>query len=203
MRQMDELRPATLDLAEGEVLEVGFGTGLNLAFYGPGVKALVALDPNPCEGFAAFEERLARVDFDFEHSSLRADRSLPFEDARFDCAVSTWTLCSIPDPEAALREIARVLKPGGRLLFIEHGRDAEPGVARWQDRLNPLWVRISDGCHMNRSIDRIVEAGGFELESLERFRHKGPRVLAHMYRGVARRAERPPAGARSPTALAG
>ena len=100
--------------------------------------------------------------------------------------VTTWTLCSIPDAGAALAEMRRVLKPGGRYLFIEHGRAPIESTARWQDRLDPYWSRFADGCHMNRAIDALVEQAGFELASLARFRNKGPGVLAHMYRGVAR-----------------
>ena len=187
MRQMNELRPDTLALADGEVLEVGFGTGLNLVYYPPGVKSLVGLDPLRAEGWGRFDERLAAAPFPVERCSLPADGGLPYDAGRFDAVVTTWTLCSIPDAPAALDEMRRVLRPGGRYLFVEHGRAAEESTARWQDRLNPAWVRISDGCNMNRPIDRLVQGAGFELADLQRFRHKGPGVLAHMYRGVATR----------------
>jgi len=167
------------------VLEVGFGTGLNLSYYPPGVKTLLALDPKVVEGLAPLEERLRRAVFPVERVSLRADGALPFDAGRFDCVVTTWALCSIPDPLGALGEMRRVLKPGGRYLFIEHGRAPTAHTARWQDRLNPFWRRIADGCNMNRAIDRLVVEGGFDLAILERFRHRGPGLLAHMYRGVA------------------
>ncbi len=189
MRQMNEMRPETVGLAEGDVIEVGFGTGINLEFYGAAVKSLVAIDPDAHEGFSPVAERMARADFPVERSGLRADTSLPYEDARFDTAVSTWTLCSIPEPVRALEELRRVLRPGGRFVFIEHGRSEEPSTARWQDRLNPCWTRLASGCNMNRSVDRLVQEGGFRLVSLDRFRGRGPGVLAHMYRGVAERAD--------------
>lgn len=187
MRQMNDLRPETLGDARGDVLEIGFGTGLNLDFYPPQVASLAGLEPRPPEGLPALAERLARARFPVERHALRADGDLPFDAGRFDCVVSTWTLCSIPAPDRALCELRRVLKPGGRYVFIEHGRAAAPRTARWQDRLNPLWRRVSGGCNMNRSIDRLVEEAGFELQRLERFRHKGPGLLAHMYRGAALR----------------
>jgi SAM-dependent methyltransferase len=188
MRQMNELRPEALAQAEGDVLEIGFGTGLNLDFYPAGVSSLVGVEPEPPERLAALDARIARSAFPVDLRGLRADRELPFDARRFDCVVSTWTLCTIPDVEQALAEIRRVLKPGGALAFIEHGRAPDEATARWQDRIDPLWKRIAGGCHMNRRIDALLEEGGFELEKLERFRHKGPRLLAHMYRGSARSA---------------
>jgi ubiquinone/menaquinone biosynthesis C-methylase UbiE len=184
MRQMNELRPDTLAAAQGELLDVGFGTGLNLDFYPAGVTGVVGLDPHAAE-LPALAERIARARFPVERCTLRADGELPFDAGRFDCVVTTWTLCSIPDAPLALAEMRRVLKPGGRYVFIEHGRAPTPGAARWQDRLNPLWRRVSGGCNMNRAMDRLVAEAGFELRALERFQHRGPRLLAHMYRGEA------------------
>ncbi len=186
MRQMDDLRPETLEHAEGDVLEIGFGTGLNIRHYPPGVKSLTGLDPLDVVTERA-RERISAAPFPFEHHALRADRRLPFEDARFDCIVTTWTLCSIPRPQEALLEMRRVLRPGGRYVFVEHGRSESPSTCRWQDRLNPYWRRFADGCNMNRAIDGLVEEGGFELVEMRRFRGRGPRVLAEMYRGIALR----------------
>ncbi len=188
MRQMNDLRPQVLESAAGDVLEVGIGTGLNLDFYPEAVSSLVGVDPDLPQRLAALDERLARAAFPVDLRSLRADGDLPFDAGHFDCVVSTWTLCSIPDSARALAEMRRVLRPGGCFTFIEHGRAPDVRTARWQDRINPLWRRISGGCNMNRPIDRIVEEGGFELVRLERFRHKGSGLLAHMYRGVARKA---------------
>lgn len=188
MRQMNPMRAETIVDAEGEVLEVGFGTGLNLEYYGPAVKTLVGLDPLDVTEVDAVQARIRRASFPVERRSLRADGGLPFDTARFDTIVTTWTLCSIPEVGRALREMRRVLKPGGRYVFIEHGRADADSTARWQDRVNPLWSRMCDGCNINRKIDRLVEEGGFDLERLDRFRAKGPGIVAQMYRGVATRA---------------
>jgi SAM-dependent methyltransferase len=185
MRQMNELRPDALGSAQGEVLDVGFGTGLNLAFYPQDVRRVVGIEPSPVEEFPALAERIAAARFPVEQHALRADGELPFDTGRFDCVVTTWTLCSIRDPIRALREMRRVLKPGGTYLFIEHGRAPATSTARWQDRVNPAWRRFTGGCNMNRPIDALVAQGGFELGRLERFRHRGPALLAHMYRGSA------------------
>lgn len=187
MRQMNDLRPATLAETRGEVLEVGFGTGLNLEHYPGTVESLSGLDPNPAADLPAVEERVRAARFPVERFDLPADGGLPFDSGRFDTVVTTWTLCSIPDPHEALREMRRVLNPNGCYVFIEHGKAPTASTARWQDRIDPFWTRISDGCHLNRPIDRLVEEADFEVSSLERFRQPGPGILAHMYRGVAKR----------------
>ena len=188
MRQMNPLREDTIEGAEGEVLEIGFGTGLNLQYYGPAVKSLVGIDPLDVSDVERVQERIRSVSFPIERQSLRADGGLPFDAGRFDTVVTTWTLCSIPEVAKALGEMRRVLRPGGRYVFIEHGRADAESTARWQDRINPLWNRLCDGCNINRKIDRLVEEGGFELASLDRFRAKGPGIVAQMYRGIATRA---------------
>ena len=185
MRFMDELRPQTIGEAAGCVLEVGFGTGRNLVHYGAEVEKLIAIDPMNTEGVRTVEDRIARAPFPFERASLTSSDGLPFEAAHFDCIVTTWTLCSISDPHRVLVEMRRVLKPSGRYLFVEHGRGPRPSTERWQDRLNPIWCRLTGGCNINRRIDRLVEDAGFSLVSLDRFQHKGPALLASMYRGVA------------------
>jgi ubiquinone/menaquinone biosynthesis C-methylase UbiE len=184
MRALDELREPTLAEAEGEVLEIGFGTGLNLRHYPKGVEKVVTVDP-----MNALDERVkARIEaspFPVERHHLPADRRLPFEDDRFDSVTMTWTLCTIPDPVSALEEMRRVLRPGGALLFIEHGRSDDPKVARWQDRWNPIQRVLACGCNVNRRIDALVQEAGFELRSLERFLAEGgPRMFAEMYRGA-------------------
>jgi ubiquinone/menaquinone biosynthesis C-methylase UbiE len=185
MRALEKLRAPTLAGASGEVLEIGFGTGLNLPHYPAGIAKVVTADP-----MNALPERVrTRIDaapFPVEIHHLAADRRLPFEAGRFDCVTMTWTLCTIAEPLAALGEMRRVLRPGGRLLFIEHGRSDDPRVARWQDRWNPIQNVIACGCNVNRKIDALVEQGGFRLTSLERFlAERAPRLFGEMYRGVA------------------
>jgi ubiquinone/menaquinone biosynthesis C-methylase UbiE len=185
MRALEKLRAPTLAEARGEVLEIGFGTGLNLAHYPAGVAKVVTADP-----MDALPERVrARMDaapFPVEVHHLPADRKLPFDSGRFDCVTMTWTLCTIAEPLAALEEMRRVLRPGGTLLFIEHGRSDDPKLARWQDRWNPIQNVIACGCNVNRKIDALVERGGFRMQALERFRaERTPGLFAEMYRGVA------------------
>lgn len=188
MRMMDDLRPDTVEGAAGEVLEIGFGTGRNLGHYSAGVTSVSGIDTMITEGVGPVEQRIARAPFPVARTTLSADQTLPFDAGRFDCVVTTWTLCSIPDAHAALAEMRRVLKPGGRYLFIEHGRARVESTIRWQERLNPIWSRLTEGCNINRPIDELVEQAGFELSSMNEFQGKGPRVLSHLYRGVATRA---------------
>jgi ubiquinone/menaquinone biosynthesis C-methylase UbiE len=187
MRIMNDLRPEAVVGARGDVLEIGFGTGLNLPHYSSEVRSLWGIDPMTTEGVGPVERRIANAPFPVERTALRADDVLPFDSGRFDCVVTTWTLCSIPDARAALNEMHRVLKPGGMYLFIEHGRGRTESTIRWQDRLNPMWNRFTDGCNINRPVDQLVERSGFELTSLDEFKGKGPRLISHLYRGVAKR----------------
>jgi ubiquinone/menaquinone biosynthesis C-methylase UbiE len=187
MRFMDDLRPDAVVGARGDVLEIGFGTGLNLRHYPSKVRSVWGIDPMATEGVGPVELRIAQAPFPVERSSLRADDQLPFDAGRFDCVVTTWTLCSIPDARAALAEMHRVLKPGGLYLFIEHGRSRTESTIRWQDRLNPTWSKLTDGCNINRPVDELVERSGFELSSLDEFKGKGPRLISHLYRGIAKR----------------
>jgi ubiquinone/menaquinone biosynthesis C-methylase UbiE len=184
MRRHGELRRRVLAAAAGEVLEVGFGTGLNLPHYPAAVRSLAAVDP-----LDALRERVARrisdAPFPVRLVQLSADGGLPFDDASFDCVVTTWTLCAIPDAVAALREMRRVLRPAGRYLFIEHGLSEHPVTARWQRRLDSLHLRVSR-CHLDRPIEALVREAGFEILALERFVEAGgPRIWSEMYRGLA------------------
>lgn len=177
-------RAATLEPAAGRVLELGIGSGRNLPFYGRGVTKLVGVDPSP-ELLEMARRRAASAAFPVALVESSAE-TLPFGNAAFDMAVATWTLCSIPDATVALGEVRRVLKPGGRLLFVEHGRAPDAGIARWQRRLTPYWRRCAGGCHLDRPIDRMVAAAGYHVETLETGYARAPRVLGFMYQGTAR-----------------
>jgi ubiquinone/menaquinone biosynthesis C-methylase UbiE len=177
-------RQQLLTRAHGVVLEIGFGTGLNLPHYPKAVTALHAVDPVPMLP-RRVARRVEQVPFPV-HMQHTGAENLPYPDSMFDCAVSTLTLCTIPDPIAALHEVRRLLKPQGRLLFLEHGRSDDPAIAIWQDRLNPIQNVIACGCHLNRRIDQLVKQAGMKLEGLERYALSGvPRIGGEMYRGAA------------------
>lgn len=170
--------------AEGVVLDLGIGSGLNLPFYGPAVHGVIGIDPSgPLRRLAGARAAALGVALDLREGT--AER-LPVESAGVDTVVSTWTLCSVADPAAALAEVRRVLRPGGRLLFAEHGLAPDPGVARWQHRLTPGWRRIAGGCHLDRRMDTALTAAGFRIERLETGYLGGPRVATFMYQGAAR-----------------
>ena len=163
-------RETVLRSIRGDVLEVGFGTGLNLRHYPPGVTRLTAIDVATMLPL---------------RTELSGER-LPFPDAQFDCVVTTLTLCSIRDPVPALREMRRVLKPDGTYVFLEHGRSDDARVARRQDFFNPLQRRLACGCNINRRIDALIREAGLEIRSLDRYVLEGaPRMMAEMYRGTA------------------
>ena len=179
-RQRDKVVP----LARGDVLEVGIGTGLNLAHYrAEQIERIWGLDP-ATQMNRTTRKRLCGTGLDLELLALSAER-IPVENDRFDTVVLTYTLCSIPDPVAALREMKRTLRPGGRLLFCEHGLAPEPSIARWQRRLTPAWRRIAGDCHMDRDVPALLDAAGFKVDDLQQGYIPGPRVLTYNYWGEA------------------
>jgi len=181
-RETRRLREAWIPRARGEVLEVGIGSGLNLAFYSSEVQHVYGVDPS-IELQRMARKRLGQLHVEFLLQP--AEERLPLADASIDTVVLTWTLCSIRDPQRALREMKRVLKAGGRLIFIEHGRAPDPGVARWQDRLTPLWKPIGGGCHLNRRIDQCLAESEFQIGELRTCYLPGPRAMTYTYQGVA------------------
>jgi ubiquinone/menaquinone biosynthesis C-methylase UbiE len=163
-RNLAVYRGRVVPAAAGRVLEIGIGSGLNLPFYSEGVQQVIGLDPSPRLLAMARRARRPRGSIELIEGSAEA---VPLESKCVDTVVTTWTLCSIPDAPQALREMLRVLKPGGHLLFVEHGLAAEPNVRWWQDHITPMWKRIAGGCHLNRAIDTLIEGAGFQLERLE------------------------------------
>jgi ubiquinone/menaquinone biosynthesis C-methylase UbiE len=183
-RRFQELRRQALAPARGHVLEIGFGTGLNLPHYPKGVTWLTAVDPANFP-HKLVEKRTTVASIPVKLVRLSAE-TLPFESGQFDWAVSTWTLCTIPDPVAALRDVRRVLKPGGQFIFLEHGRSEDPQIAVWQNRLNPLQRVIACGCNLNRAIDTLIRQAGLAITQLERFEMDNlPRIAGSMYWGIA------------------
>ena len=175
----DRIVPA----ATGRVLEIGIGSGLNLPLYSPSVQHVIGLDPSPSLLEMARGAQRRNLPVDFIEGSAEG---IPLEKASIDTVVTTWTLCSIPDADRALREMHRGLKPAGRLLFVEHGRAPDPNVVWWQDRLTPIWKRLGGGCHLNRAIGSLIEGAGFQFERLETGYMRGPKPMAFMYEGSAR-----------------
>ena len=170
--------------ASGRVLELGIGGGGNLPFYGPDVRSVVGVDPSP-ELLEIAARYRSGAPFPVELLEAGGE-NLPVERHSVDTVLTTWTLCSVAEPLKVLGEARRVLKPGGRLIFVEHGRAPDPGVRVWQDRVTPAWRRIAGCCHLNREVDALVTASGFEPEALRTGYMRGPRIATFMYEGQAR-----------------
>lgn len=186
LKAVRKQREKVVPLARGQVLEVGIGTGHNLSHYDAAkIEKIWGLDP-ATDMHRKARKRLAGSKLDVELIPLSAE-TIPGEDARFDTVVLTYTLCSIPDPVTALKEMKRVLKPGGTLIFCEHGLAPDAGVARWQHRLTPVWRKISGNCHMDRDVPELLAAGGFVPDDLQQGYIPGPKVLTYNYWGTATR----------------
>ena len=180
---LQQYRQQLLEDVSGEILEIGFGTGLNLPHYPDSVKKITTIDPNPGMKKRA-RSRIAASNIDVDYRVLNGE-SLPMADASFDSVVCTWTLCSIPQADAAIAEVYRLLKPGGKFFFIEHGMSKDSTVQTWQNRLTPIQKIIADGCHLNRNIKNIVEQK-FSNVTIEQFyAPKLPKIIGYMYRGIA------------------
>jgi ubiquinone/menaquinone biosynthesis C-methylase UbiE len=183
-RQLVPYRKRVISAAQGRVLEIGIGSGANIPFYGSSSREVIGLEPAP---------RLIAM---AKHASSKSglpvtliegsSEAIPLDSASVDTVVSTWTLCSIADAVVALQEMRRVLTPGGRFLFSEHGLAPDPGMQRWQNWLDPAWKRLAGGCHLNRAINRLVEQAGFRIEQLETGYLAGRNPMTFMYEGAAR-----------------
>jgi ubiquinone/menaquinone biosynthesis C-methylase UbiE len=182
-RQLTPLRERIVSRAEGRVLEIGMGSGLNLPFYGKHVEQLFGLEPAG-RLLRMAQSRAARSQRTMTFVAASAE-AIPLDDHSIDTVVTTWTLCSIPNAMSALHEMRRVLRSGGQLLFIEHGLAPEVGVQRWQNRLTPLWSKIGGGCHLNRPIRTLIENAGFAVTELDTGYIKGPRPMTFTYQGRA------------------
>ena len=184
-RQFEPYRERVVSMAEGRVLEIGIGSGLNLRFYPQRVHEVLGLEPS--------ERLLAMTDKAAGRPGLSvaliegSAEAIPIDCGCIDTVITTWTLCTIPDALRALREMRRVLRPNGRLLFVEHGLAPEQKIRKWQNRLTPAWRRIAGGCHLNRSIGELIEKAGFEITYLDTgYMEEGPRLMTFFYQGSAR-----------------
>jgi ubiquinone/menaquinone biosynthesis C-methylase UbiE len=183
-KSISELRDKVVPQAKGRVLEIGIGTGLNMPHYDKSrVEKIIGLDPSVHMHRLA-RKRIARAELPVELVGLSAEK-IPLDDASIDTVVVTFTLCTIPDPVAALKEMRRVLAPGGTLLFCEHGRAPDESVRRWQDRLTPYWKKIAGGCHLNRDVPALLNEAGFQFTDMQCMYFRGPKSLTFNYWGEA------------------
>ena len=180
-RNLAAYRNRVVSAVEGHVLEIGIGSGRNLPFYSRKVARVIGLDPSP--KLLSMARANLRADLGLREFIEGSAEAIPLQNESVDTVVTTWTLCSIPDAHQALRETRRILRPGGRLLFVEHGRAPDPGVRRWQDHLTPVWKRLGGGCHLNRPIEKLIEGAGFQFDRFESGYMHGPNPMTFMYEG--------------------
>lgn len=184
LKNAEPLRRRVCEGLEGEVVEIGFGSGLNVPFYPHTVTRVAAIEPADT-GWKLAAKRLSATSVPVERSGLDG-QSLPFADNSFDSALSTWTMCTIPDVEAALAELRRVLKPGGTLHFVEHGLAPDESVRRWQHRLEPMQKRVFGGCHLTRPVVQLLTAAGFTITEVDEFYEEGaPKIMGADSLGTA------------------
>lgn len=182
-KQLVPYRERVIRAAEGRVLEIGAGSGRNLPFYGPSAKQILALEPS---------SKLVEMARSVPHQEIpvtflgASAETIPLDDHTVDTVVTIWSLCTIPKAAAAVGEARRVLRPGGRLLFVEHGLSPDKSVRWWQDRLTPAWKSVSGGCHLNRPIQALIERAGFRMDRIETGYMPGPKPMTFMYEGSAR-----------------
>jgi ubiquinone/menaquinone biosynthesis C-methylase UbiE len=178
-----QYRQELLKDVSGEILEIGFGTGLNLPHYPEQVTKITTVEPNPgMQKLARSRIKQSQITVDYK---ILNGESLPMSNAMFDSVVCTWTLCSIPLVEQAIAEVYRVLKPGGKFLFIEHGLSQDPSIQVWQNRLTPIQKVIADGCHLNRKINELVQQQFSNVTIKQFYASKLPKIIGYMYQGVA------------------
>jgi ubiquinone/menaquinone biosynthesis C-methylase UbiE len=180
-----EERKKALSEVSGRVLEIGFGSGHNLPYYSSRVQGLVAIDPSAVSAKLA-RKRILMASFPVEYLALEGEKIFA-PDASFDSVVSTFTLCTIPDVTAALRQLRRVLKPDGTFYFLEHGKSPDPAVSRRQNRLNRFQKRLCGGCNLNRDMKQLIQDAGFQMSTMETHYGKGPKFASYLYTGSARR----------------
>jgi ubiquinone/menaquinone biosynthesis C-methylase UbiE len=190
VRPVQRQRQKIVPLAQGRVLEIGIGTGLNLAHYDKSrIEQIVGLDPG-LERHPQARRRSRRAGIEVELVGLSAER-IPYDDRTFDTVLVTYSLCTITDPAAALTEMRRVLKAGGLLIFCEHGLAPDLSVRRWQERLTPLWSKLAGGCHLDRDVPRLLRQAGFRSDDMRQMYLPGPRALTYSYWGTAVAADGP------------
>ncbi|MEM7097236.1 MAG: class I SAM-dependent methyltransferase [Pseudomonadota bacterium] len=181
---MTRLRETYVSEAKGDVLELGIGSGLNLVHYDEDkVRSVTGVDP-AASITAKAQMRAEKISVPVEVLGISGE-ALDADNAAYDTVVCTWTLCSIPNPYRAVDEMRRVLKPGGKVIFVEHGKSDDPGIAKWQRRIEPLWKKIGGGCHLTRRVDDLLRDGGFRLDHFKSGYEDGPKVAAFMMHGVA------------------